>query len=317
MAGWRVVPNPLGCPPIRTQPAAGPPPPAAAAEGVCTPRAPQVTPPSAAQTGATALMEAASNGHLEVVKQLLEAGANTDKQDNVRPQGTAGAAARQGGAARGARPGCAAAAAAVLVGGGVCGLRGVRFSGCGNAGTPRGSADAGNCGASDALVGAAGRAALAVLVPALLGTNVRIDCAMPPLRLAGRGAVRRVRERQAHHLGVLHTVGAAWVGLTVCFQLHAMRADGVEHPKAPRSLLPWATPLQCLLQTSSAAARLTPLPRCRPQDGKTAADYGNDAIKATINATTTAGQLQRKARPFSQPNPTQPMSACSDRLRLK
>ena len=41
-------------------------------------------------------MEAACNGHLEVVKQLLEAGANKDKQTKVRPRGLRARSGRAG-----------------------------------------------------------------------------------------------------------------------------------------------------------------------------------------------------------------------------
>jgi len=133
-----------------------------------------VTSPSAAQDGNTALIKAAFEGHLEVVKQLLEAGADKDVQNKVRPWGLrARRRARRRGAwgAAGMRGGGGGGG-----GGTGAGVRGgsrggVRFSGCGNAGTPRGAAEGGNCGATDALVGAAGRGALARLVPAPLTTR--------------------------------------------------------------------------------------------------------------------------------------------------
>ena len=54
------------------------------------PAAPPVPPPAraaAAQHGNTALIIAALRGHLDVVTQLLEAGADTNKTDSVRPLG--------------------------------------------------------------------------------------------------------------------------------------------------------------------------------------------------------------------------------------
>ena len=86
-----LYPNPLGCPPTRAPAVAGSPPPSMLRlRKVSCPRAPPpvTAPHSAAQwSGNTALIWAASNGHLEVVKQLLEAGADKDVQNKVQPRG--------------------------------------------------------------------------------------------------------------------------------------------------------------------------------------------------------------------------------------
>ena len=86
VARSRVVPKPTGLPPNPGASRGGvPPPPCCGCGGGSTLQSPPPSdPPSAAQNGATALIIAASNGHLEVVKQLLEAGADKDVQNKVR-----------------------------------------------------------------------------------------------------------------------------------------------------------------------------------------------------------------------------------------
>ena len=60
-------------------------------------------PHSASQNGNTALINAAKKEYLDVVQQLLEAGADTEKKDKVRPRAAAGCAAAAAEAAAAAR----------------------------------------------------------------------------------------------------------------------------------------------------------------------------------------------------------------------
>ena len=87
-AGWRVVTQPTGLSPDPGATRGGvPSPPCCGCGGGSAPQSLPSDLPSAAQNGNTALMKAAYKGHLEVVKQLLEAGADKDVQDKVQPRG--------------------------------------------------------------------------------------------------------------------------------------------------------------------------------------------------------------------------------------
>ena len=83
---------------------------------------------SAAQNGYTALIKGALQGHLEVVKQLLEAGADKEKKSKVRPWDCEHGGGRVG-VARRARPACAAAAEAAAALGGRGGFGGAGSGG--------------------------------------------------------------------------------------------------------------------------------------------------------------------------------------------